>query len=349
MRALESVVDSTQFIHGPEVKAFEVEMARLCQTSAAIGVGTGTDALVLALMAMGVGRQDEVITTPWTFFATAEAIAHLGARPVFVDIEADTFNLDPNRIEAAITAKTKAILPVHIFGLPANMDAIMEIARTRGLKVIEDAAQAAGARFKGKAAGGLGDAGCFSFYPTKNLGGMGDGGMVTTQDAALEARIRQIANHGQLPGQKYMYHSIGTNSRLDSLQAAVLRVKLRHLNAWNARRRAIAALYRKLLEGSLVVTPAPHPDYEHVHHLYTVRAPRRDALVEHLKAHAVGCMVYYPLSLHLQDALKFLGYREGDLPVAEKAQQEVISLPMFPELTDAQVHRTVEVILDFYR
>ncbi|MHB2020515.1 MAG: DegT/DnrJ/EryC1/StrS family aminotransferase [Candidatus Xenobia bacterium] len=343
--AMARVVDQCQFVLGPEVKALESELASYLQAAHAIGVASGTDALILALKALDIGPGDEVITTPFTFFATAETIALVGATPVFADIDPVTFNLDPKAVEAKITPRTRAIIPVHLFGLPADMDAFLELGRRHNVRIIEDAAQAAGARYKGRPVGALGDVGCFSFYPTKNLGGVGDGGLMAIQDATLAARVRQFANHGQPPGQKYFYDGLGTNSRLDSLQAAVLRVKLPHLDAWNARRRAIAAQYRRLLSGCDVVCPPEPADRDAVHHLYTVRHPERDRLMEHLRACGIGCMVYYPLSLHLQPAFAHLGYRRGDLPHSEAAQDQVLSLPMYAELTDAEVERVCAAVL----
>jgi len=322
MRAVEAVFESQYFILGPEVAAFEEEIARYVGAHHAIGCASGTDALLLSLMALGVGPGDEVITTPFTFFATAGSIARLGARPVFVDIEEDTFNIDPEKIPPAITRKTKAIIPVHLFGQCADMDRINEAAGD--IAVIEDAAQALSAEYKGKNAGALATMACFSFFPSKNLGGAGDGGMITTDDDELAEKLRMLRVHGA--HQKYYHDLVGINSRLDALQAAVLRVKLPHLDAWSDGRARNAARYDELLADANVVTPTARDFARHVYNQYTIRVARRDELITHLKERGIGCAIYYPVPLHLQKCFADLGYKEGDLPVSEKAAREVLSI-----------------------
>lgn len=329
-RVLDEVCDSQHFILGPQVEALENEIAEYVGTEHAIGCASGTDALLLALMALGVGQGDEVITTPFTFFATGGSISRVGARPVFVDIEPDTFNISPAAIAPAVTDRTKAIMPVHLFGQCADMDAILEAAGD--IPVVEDAAQALSAEYKGKRAGGLGSLACFSFFPSKNLGGFGDGGMVTTGDGELADRIRRLRVHGAR--ERYYHDEIGLNSRLDALQAAVLRVKLPHLDAWSDARAANAARHDRLFEGSSVVTPVARPECRHVYNQYTLRVPKRDDVMAHLKANDIGCAIYYPVLLHLQQCYADLGHSEGDLPEAERAAGEVISIPVYPELTD---------------
>ncbi len=337
--AIARVIDSTQFILGPEVKAFEEEVAAYIGAKYAIGVASGTDALHLGLIAAGVGPGDEVITTPFTFIATAEAITNCGAKPVFVDIQPDTFNMDPAKIEAKITKKTKAILPVHLYGQPADMDAILQIAKKHNLKVLEDCAQAFGASYKNKKVGSLADAGCFSFFPSKGLGGYGDGGMVTTNDPSIDEKVRMLRAHG---AKITYYHLIpGFNSRLDAMQAAILRAKLKHLDEWNRLRTEIAGAYaRNLSRTKGVLPPANKPDSRHSFNYYTLRFAKdinRNELKKSLEAAGIGTMVYYPLSLHLQDAYKSLGYKRGDFPESERAENEVISLPIYPEMTAEQI------------
>lgn len=347
------VIDNGQFILGENVKAVEEEIASLCGVRHGIGVASGSDALYLALLACGVGPGDEVITTPFTFFATAGAIARAGAVPVFVDVDPSTFNLDPGKVNDKITSRTKAIIPVHLYGQPADMEPLLEIARERGLKVIEDAAQTIGALYMGRPVGSLGNAGCFSFFPTKNLGCFGDGGMIVTNDSEVAERLRMLRVHGSR--KKYYHEVLGINSRLDELQAAVLRVKLKHLQSWTERRREIASLYNKLLQESGLVDsgfirlPAERPGIRHVYHQYTVAVRERDRLREYLDEKGIGTAVYYPFPLHLQNAFRYLGYREGECPVAEQLSREVLSLPMFPELTEEEVERVVETICEFYR
>jgi dTDP-4-amino-4,6-dideoxygalactose transaminase len=347
--ALQGVLDSGAFVLGPDVKALEKEVADYCRCRYGVGVASGTDALRLSLAALDIGQGDEVITTPFTFVATANTISHSGARPVFVDIDPLTYNLDPEAVAAAVTPRTKAIVPVHLYGQPADMDAIMAIAEQHGLAVIEDAAQAIGAEYKGRRAGSIGHAGCLSFYPTKNLGAYGDAGMVVTNDAALADKLDVLRRQGGKT--KYFHEVLGFNSRLDSLQAAILRVKLRYLERWQEGRREAACRYDGLLAAASVpvTTPYVRPDVRHVYHQYTVRAPQRDALAEHLKQRGVSTMIYYPLPLHLQGLYKDLGMAEGALPFAEAAGREVLSLPMFPELTEAQQAEIVAAIAEFYR
>ena len=345
------VLDSQQFVLGSEVRLLEEEIAAYSNARHAVGCASGTDALLLALMALDTGPGDEVITTPFSFFATAGAVWRAGARPVFADIEPRTYNLDPARIEAAITERTRAIMPVHLYGQMAGMDAIGEIAARHGLAVIEDAAQAIGAELDGRRAGSLGRVGCFSFYPTKNLGGAGDGGMLSTQDDAIAARLRRLRVHGGET--EYLHREVGLNSRLDALQAAVLRVKLPHLDEWSDARRARADTYTRLFAEARLPFPldAPHvgEGARHIFHQYVVRvpAPVRDALMGHLKRHGVGTKVYYPLPLHLQECFRPLGYAEGDLPESERAARETFALPVYPELTAEQQQHVVETICNF--
>lgn len=344
--AIKEVLLSGQFILGPAVRELEEKVAAYCGCKYAVGVASGTDALRLTLTALGIGPGDEVITTPFTFIATANTISHCGARPVFVDIDPQTYNIDPAAIQAAITRRTKAIVPVHLYGQPADMDPIMELAEAHGLYVIEDAAQAIGARYKGRRVGSIGHAGCFSFYPTKNLGAYGDGGMVVTNDAALAEKIDVLRRQGSK--KKYHAEVLGFNSRLDSLQAAILRVKLKYLDDWNEGRRRVAQRYNEMLGGLSVTTPYESPDVYHVYHQYTIRAPQRDALAAYLKERGIGTMVYYPVPLHLQELYADLGYGEGSLPASETASQEVLSLPMYPELTEAQQQEVVGAIWEFH-
>jgi dTDP-4-amino-4,6-dideoxygalactose transaminase len=351
MIAVSGVLESQQFILGPEVKEFEEEIAAKLGVKFAIGCASGTDALILALMAAAIGPGDEVITTPFSFVATAGTIAQVGARPVFVDIEAASFNIDPTKIEAAITPKTRAIVPVHLFGLPADLNPILDIARRRKLLVIEDAAQAIGARYNGKFAGTMGDFGCFSFFPSKNLGAAGDGGLITTNDAAMAERLRMIRVHGSKS--KYLHEIQGINSRLDALQAAILRVKLRHLDGWADGRAKRAERYRKLFEEKgltrFVRCPAVSgPEFHPIYNQFTIRAEQRDGLKEFLLSSGIPSEIYYPLCLHLQKAFSGLGYRAGQMPAAEKASEQVLSLPVFPELRDEQQDAVVGGIEKFY-
>lgn len=342
--AVQQVLDSQHFILGPQVKAFEEEMAAYCGTRFAVGVASGTDALILALHACGAGPGDEVLVPTFSYIATADSASLLGAVPVFVDIDPATFNINPAQIEARITAKTKAIVPVHLYGQPANMDPILEIGQRRGIRVIEDNAQAIGAAYRGRKTGSMGDMGCISFFPSKNLGAYGDGGMVVTNSEELAARLRALRAHGT-SRHKYMSEEQGWNSRLDELQAAVLRVKLRHLDGWMRGRQSVAARYNELLAGIPgVVPPQVAPGCEHVYHQYTVRVPRRDAVQQRLAEAGVPSTVYYPVPMHLQKMYAHLGGRPGQLPVAERAAEEVLSLPVYPELTAAQIHRVAEAL-----
>ncbi len=348
MAAVERVFESQKFILGPEVEAFEEETAGYCRVKHAVGCGSGSDALLLALMALGVGPGDEVITVSFTFFATAGSIARLGARPVFVDISPDDFNIDPDLIERAITPGSKAILPVHLFGQCAEMDAIREIAERHKLPIIEDAAQAIGAEFHGRRAGAMGAIGCFSFFPSKNLGGAGEGGLMTTSDDNLADKLRLLRVHGMRP--KYYHQIVGVNSRLDALQAAVLRVKLKYLDRWSDARHRNADRYDRLFtEAGVreVVTPLRRPDRRHIFNQYTIRCPWRDDLMEYLKRQGVGSEIYYPAPLHLQDCFKYLGYTAGDLPHTEQAARECLSLPIYPELTEEMQRYVVEKIAEF--
>lgn len=351
MAAVTNVMESQQFILGAEVARLEEELAAKLGAKHAVGCASGTDALILALLAAGIGAGDEVITTPFSFIATGGSIAYVGARPVFVDIDAASFNIDPQKIEAAITPRTRAILPVHLFGLPADLDPIVAVAKTRSLLVIEDAAQAIGARYDGRFVGTIGDFGCFSFFPSKNLGGAGDGGLITTNDSVMAERLRMLRNHGSK--KKYFHEILGTNSRLDALQAAVLRVKLRHLDDWEAGRINRANRYRRLFEEKglshlLTYPPVPPPRFHHVYNQFTIRAQRRDELKEFLRRAGIPSEIYYPLCLHLQTSFAYLGYEAGQLPVAEKASQEVLSLPVFPELSDERQNLVVQAVERFY-
>jgi dTDP-4-amino-4,6-dideoxygalactose transaminase len=348
--AVRRVIERGQFILGSEVEALEKEIASFLGVKHAVGVASGTEALLLALLACGVGPGDEVITTPFTFIATVEAITQCGATPVFVDINPKTYNIDSAKIDPIITKRTKAILPVHLYGQPADMAPILELARRHSLKVIEDCAQAFGAKYKGKKVGSLGDAGCLSFFPSKVLGAYGDGGMVITNNPEIAEKVNMLRNHGAK--QKY-YHLIpGFNSRLDELQAAILRVKLRHLERWSKLRCDKASLYTKLLaklDG--IELPYIAPYSYHVFNYYTIRLKdsrlNRNALQKHLEAKGIQTMVYYPLSLHLQEVYKPLGYKLGDFPQSEQAQEQVLSLPIYPELTEGQAEGITKIIKDF--
>jgi len=347
--AIDRVCESQLFILGPEVTACERDIASFCGASHAIGVSSGTDALLVALMAAGVAPGDEVITSPFTFFATAGVIARLGARPVFVDIEAENFNLDPDAIESRLTRRTKAILPVHLFGRCAAMEPILEIAAKHGLTVIEDAAQSIGARNShGHAAGTIGDLGCFSFFPSKNLGAFGDAGMVVTQNAKLAESVRVLRVHGGKP--KYYHKQIGGNFRLDALQAAVLRVKLSYLPLWTAGRRQNAARYRELFDHSglspHVTLPQDVPG--HIYNQFVIRCVNRDVLQAFLREREIETEIYYPVPLHLQECFAELGYARGEFPQAEAAAQEVLALPIYPELSEEQQCYVVDQICEFY-
>ncbi len=350
---IRGVVESQHFVLGPEVSGFESEAARYCRVSHAIGCASGSDALLLPLMAWGIGPGDEVVTSPYTFFATGGAIARLGAKPVFVDIRPDSYNIDPERIEGAITPRTKAIVPIHLYGQSADMDPILDIARKHGLKVLEDAAQAIGAGYKGHAVGTMGDASAFSFYPSKNLGAFGDAGMVTTNDEAVAKQVARLRVHGMEP--KYHHHELGFNSRLDAIQAAVLRVKLRHLPDWTAARRDAAERYNGLFEeyrlGEVVGLPAEKPGRFHVYNQYVIRVPEaaRDPLRAHLAERKIGTEIYYPIPLHLQVCFASLGYKPGDFPASEAAANQTIALPMYPELAEDSQRHVVASIAEYFR
>lgn len=341
--AVLDVLDKTQFILGPNVSELEAEVARYHGVPHAVGVANGTDALLLALRALGIEAGDEIITTPFTFIATAEVAGLLGAVPVFVDIDPKTFNLDPARLEAAVTEKTKAIIPVHLFGQPCDMDPILDVARRHGLKVIEDCAQAFGARYKGRIVGTLGHAGCTSFFPSKNLACYGDGGMVITADEETDAALRVLRNHGSAV--RYTHSTLGYNSRLDELQAAIVRVKLRRIDALNEGRRRAAGLYRKSIRRTGVVLPYEAEDCRHVYHQFTLLTDERERLQEALTKAGIASAVYYPIPLHLQEVFRnSAACRHGDLPASEDAARRVLSLPMFPEITEEEIQRISDVI-----
>lgn len=340
-QAIEKVMRSGQFILGKEVSLFEKEFAEYCGVKYAVAVNSGTDALFLACLACGIGRDDEVITTSNTYIATALAISMTGAKPVFVDIDEKTYNIDPTRIEYAITKKTKAILPVHLYGHAADMEPILKIAKKYRLKIIEDCAQAHEALYKGRKVGSFGDVGCFSFYPTKNLGAFGDGGMMVTNFKELYDKMLLLRDYGR----KGRYENVikGYNSRLDTIQAAILRVKLKYLDEWNDRRRANAELYTKLFKGAKLKVILPfEADYaRHIFHLYVIRVKNRDKIMQRLSERGVRTLIHYPIPIHLQKAFKELGYRKGDFPITEKVCKEVLSLPMYPELTEKQIRYVV--------
>jgi dTDP-4-amino-4,6-dideoxygalactose transaminase len=345
-RAIDQVCESQFFALGPAVAEFEENVAAYCNSKFAIGVSSGTDALLTGLMALGVGPGDEVITTAFTFFATAGSIVRVGAKPIFVDIDPDSFNIDPAAIEEKITEKTKAIIPVHLFGQIADMTAVNEIARRHNLAVIEDAAQAIGASRNGTKAGNFGDCGCFSFYPTKNLGCFGDGGLVTTDSEDIAEKIKILRNHGQDP--VYFYKIIGGNFRLDGIQGAVLGVKLKYLDGWNDKRRQNAALYNNLFADSPVKTPKIDTGNVSIYHQYTVTVPESDKLQKFLAENQIGSAVFYPEPLHLQDCFAELGHKPGDLPVAERLCNEVLSLPVYPELSPEEIEHVAGTVLKYY-
>ena len=359
--ALARVAESQYFILGPEVACFEAGVAAYCGVEHGIGVSSGTDALIVAMMALGIQPGDEVITSPYTFFGTVGSIVRLGAKPVFVDIDPQSFNIDVSKIEAAITPKTRVIAPVHLFGQMAEMGPLMELAKAHNLIVIEDAAQAIGAKQNGQPACSFGDLGCLSFFPTKNLGGFGDGGMVVTPHAAHADRTRQLRNHGMEP--KYFHAHVGGNFRLDALQAAVLNVKLQHLDAWHEQRRQNAALYREAfaaaglirtiddlenndLRGGILL-PTEQAGNFHIYNQFVIYTDNREALMAHMKEHSIGCEIYYPLALHQQECFQSLGYHAGDFPHAERAAAMSLALPIYPDLTPEMIHRVVEVIAQF--
>jgi dTDP-4-amino-4,6-dideoxygalactose transaminase len=344
--AIDRVISNTAFIGGDDLKQFDKEFAAYCEAKACVSVGNGTDALYIAMRALGIGAGDEVITVAHTFIATSEAITLVGAKPVFVDIESDTMLMSPDAIVAAITPKTKAIIAVQLYGQPCDMDRIMAIAKEHNLKVIEDAAQAHGASWNGKRVGSLGDVACFSFYPGKNLGAYGDGGAIVSNDEDLIKRAKMIANHGRL--EKYTHEIEGVNSRLDGLQAAILRVKLPYLDKWNVERQRVAARYLdKLKDSAAVVLPTIRPQANPVWHLFVVRVKNREAFQAHLKAQGISTGVHYPIPLHQQQAYEYLGMPIGSLPTTEKVAAEIVSLPIYPELTDSMVDDVVRAVLAY--
>ncbi|MDH4099974.1 MAG: DegT/DnrJ/EryC1/StrS family aminotransferase [Nitrospirota bacterium] len=363
---VDEVMENQYFILGPNVTGLEEEVARYSQSKYGIGVTSGTDALLIALMALDIGPDDAVITTPYTFFATGGVVHRLGALPLFLDIDEASYNIDPAQVEQYISChcvtrdgalfdprlgrKVRVLMPVHLYGQCADMDALSAIAEKYGLAIIEDAAQAIGSEWKGRRAGSMGTIGCFSFFPSKNLGGFGDGGMVTVSDDALAEKLRILRVHGSKP--KYYHKMVGGNFRLDELQAAVLRVKLRHLDAWTEGRQKNAALYRSLFKGAgldgKIGLPKELSNVRHIYNQFVIRAPRRDELMAHLKAQGIGTEIYYPLPLHLQECFSDLGYKTGDLPISEKAAAETVAVPIFPELTEEQIRYVVESIAAFY-
>lgn len=347
-KAVDDVLSSQHFVLGREGTALEQEIAALCNVPHGVAVASGTDALILALRACGVKAGDEVILPPFTFVATGSAVSALNAKPVFADIRLDTYNIDPIEIEKRMSSRTRAIIAVHLYGLPADMGPIAAFARTRNIPVIEDNAQAIGAKYRGRPTGSLGDAACLSFYPTKNLGAYGDAGMIVTNSPQIDARLRTLRNHGQT--EKYVSAEPGWNSRLDEIQAAILRVKLRHLSQWQSARQVRAAEYTRWLSTVSGVTPPKIPQgYDHVFHQYTIRVSNRDELHRTLTEHKIGSSVYYPVPLHLQPLYKSLGYKLGDFPNSEQAAREVLSLPMYPELRIDQIERVVEVVAESQR
>lgn len=344
--AIQRVIDTTAFVGGPEMVKFEEEFASYCGVKYGVSLSAGSTALDLTLLAFGVGEGDEVITTPNTFIATTEAVTHVGAKIILADVEPDAFNIDPKEFECKITSRTKAIIPVHLFGHPCDMDPILEIARKHNIMVLEDAAQSHGAKYKGKRVGSIGDAACFSFYPGKNLGAYGHAGAVVTNNKDIVDKVRLLANHGR--HEKYEHIMEGYNYRADSFQTAVLRVKLKYLDEWNEKRRKNAALYNKLLADLPVATPKELPYAKHVYHLYAIRVDKRDELVEWLNSKGVGALIHYPIPLHLQPAYKYLGLKSGDFPVAEEFCSRVLSLPLFPELKEEQIEFIVQEIRNFF-
>ncbi|MDR7417426.1 MAG: DegT/DnrJ/EryC1/StrS family aminotransferase [Armatimonadota bacterium] len=345
--AIDQILPAGRYTLGPAVAAFEQEWAAYCESTFAVGISNGTEALHLALLATGVGPGDEVITVCNTYVATAFAVTYLGATPVFVDVDPVTFNMNVDAVAAAVTPRTRAIIPVHMYGQPVDMDPLRSLAQRYGLAVIEDAAHSHGATYKGRKTGSLGDIGCFSFYPTKVLGCFGDGGAITTSRKEFNEEIRRLRYMGQRV--KHVHETLGYQQRLDEIQAAILRVKLRHLDRWIAGRRRWAALYDDLLTGLPVVTPKTAPSNTHVFYLYTIRAERRDALMAHLKARGIGTQIIYPIPVPFQAAYASLGYRSGQFPVAEAAATEILCLPIFPELTEAEVRDIASAVREFYQ
>lgn len=345
--AIARTLDNCSFCLGPDVAQFEKDFAKFCHAEHCVAFNSGTSALHIGLLLLNIGQGDEVITTPCTFVATSWAISYVGAKPVYVDIEDATFNLDPAKVEGAITPRTKAIMPVHLYGHPVNLDPLLQICRKHNLPLVEDAAQAHAATYKGKMIGTFGAVSGFSFYPGKNLGAYGEGGALVTNNAAYAARARALREHGST--QRYYHDEIGYNYRMEGIQGAVLGVKLKHLDAWTRERRRVAHRYNELLANTPLQLPHEAEYAQSAWHLYVVRHPRRDELKKHLEANHVGCALHYPLPLHLQKAYAHLGYKQGDFPVAEKAARECLSLPIFPELTEEQIQRVVSVIKDFFK
>jgi dTDP-4-amino-4,6-dideoxygalactose transaminase len=343
--AVRRVMESTRFIGGPEVSGLEEEIARYSQCAHGVGCASGTDALLLALRALGIGPGDEVVTSAYSFFASAGVIANVGATPVFVDIDPRTYNLDPHRLEAGITPRTKAVIAVHLYGQCCDLTAVKSICDKRQVWLIEDAAQAIGAEWEGRRAGSVGDLGCFSFFPSKNLGAAGDGGMVVTQNAEYADRVRLLREHGARP--KYYHARIGTNSRLDALHAAILRVKLRHLDRWSEARAKNAEVYNRLFEGSPVGRPYHDPRARHIYNQYVIRIEKRDELRQFLSDRGIGTEVYYPVPLHLQECFAMLGYKPGGMPQAEAAARETVALPIYPELGDERLRYVAQTIREF--
>lgn len=345
--AIARTLDQCSFCLGPDVAQFERDFARYCGAQHAVGFNSGTSALHVAMLLLNIDPGDEVITTPQTFVATSWAISYVGARPVYVDIDDATFSLDPKLVERAITPRTRAIMPVHLYGQPCDLDPLLEICRKHGLPLVEDAAQAHGAKYRGKTVGTFGALSGFSFYPGKNLGACGEGGALVTNDAGHAARARSLREHGS--SQRYYHDEIGFNYRMEGIQGATLGVKLKHLDNWTRERRRVAHRYHELLADTPLQLPREADYAESVYHVYAVRHPRRDELKKHLEANQIGCALHYPLPLHLQKCYAFLGYKPGDFPVAEKSARECLSLPIYPELTDEQLQRVASVIREFFR
>lgn len=345
--AITRTLDNCSFCLGPDVAQFEKDFAKYVGADHCVGFNSGTSALHVAMRLLGVGPGDEVVTTPFTFVATSWAISYVGAKPVYVDIDDATFNLDPTLIERAITPRTKAVLPVHLYGQPFDLDLILAICKKHQLPLVEDAAQAHGAKYNGKTVGAFGEISCFSFYPGKNLGACGEGGALVTNNSTFDKRARALREHGS--SVRYYHDEVGYNYRMEGLQGAVLGVKLKHLAKWTSGRRRVARRYHELLADTPLQLPREANHAESVYHLYVVRHPRRDELKKHLEANGVGCAIHYPIPLHLQKAYAHLGHKAGDFPVAEKAARECLSLPIYPGLTDAQIQRVAEVIKDFFR
>jgi len=340
-------IDNCSFCLGPDVAQFEKDFAKFIGTEHCVGFNSGTSALHVAMLLLGVGPGDEVVTTPFTFVATSWAISYVSAKPVFVDVDEATFNLDPKLVERAITPRTKAVMPVHLYGHPFDLDPILAVCKKHNLPLVEDAAQAHGAKYKGQTVGTFGEISCFSFYPGKNLGACGEGGALLTSNTAFDKRARALREHGSTV--RYYHDEVGYNYRMEGIQGAVLGVKLKQLKKWTAERRRVAHRYHELLANTPLQLPREAAWGESAYHLYVVRHPRRDDLKKHLEANGVGCALHYPLPLHLQKCYASLGYKDGDFPVAEKAACECLSLPIYPELTDAQIQRVVEVIRDFFK